>query len=114
MCFIPIYVICPALSAAAKKAASSSAEVSGDKGEGEEGEKEGVNGEVEGESNGKVKEGEGAACGSKLRTCRRTGAGEASGAGKRLVVAQVCWAGGCVGVTQQDISVLPDNILSFC
>lgn len=108
MWLIPIYVICPAFSAAAKKAASSSAEVSGDKGEGEEGEKEGVNGELEGESNGKVKEGEGAACGSKLRTCRRTGAGEASGAGKRLVV------GGCVGVTQHDISVLPDKILSFC
>lgn len=112
MCFIPIYVICPALSAAAKKAASSSAEVSGDKGDGEEGEKEGVNGEVEGESNGKVRE-EGAACGSKLRTCRRAGAGEASGAGKRLLVAQVCSVGGCVGVTQHDISVLPDNILSF-
>lgn len=96
MCFIPIYVTCPALSAAAKKAASSSSEVSGDMGEGEEGEKEGVNGEVEGESNGKVKEGEGAACGSKLRTCRRTGAGEASGAGKRLVVAQVELGGGRV------------------
>lgn len=66
---------------------------------------------MEGESNGKVKEGEGAACGSKLRTCRRTGAGEASGAGRWLRWSSV---GGCVGVTQHDISVLPDNILSFC
>ncbi|XP_051235520.1 protein phosphatase 1G isoform X2 [Dicentrarchus labrax] len=64
-----------AISAAAKKAACS-----GDKGEGGEGQKkDGVNGEVE-ESNGKVKEAEGAACGSKLRACRRTGGGESSGA----------------------------------
>lgn len=39
---------------------------------------------MEGESNGKVKEGEGAACGSKLRACRRAGGGEASGAGESL------------------------------
>lgn len=78
-CFIRLV-----LSAAAKKAASASPEVAGDKGEAGEGEKEGVNGEVEGESNGKVKEGEGAACGSKLRACRRAGGGEASGAGKSL------------------------------
>lgn len=74
------------LSAAAKKAACSHPETSGDKGEGEEGEKEGVNGEVDEESNGKVKEGEGVACGSKLRACRRAGASEASGPGKELGV----------------------------
>lgn len=72
-----------AISAAAKKAAACShSEATGDKGEGGEGQKkEGVNGEVEEEgSNGKVKEAEGAACGSKLRACRRTGGGEGSGA----------------------------------
>ncbi|KAG7236018.1 hypothetical protein INR49_001416 [Caranx melampygus] len=68
-----------ALSAAAKKASCPHAETSGDKGEGAEGlKKEGLNGEVE-ESNGKVKDAEGAACGSKLRACRRIG-GEGSGA----------------------------------
>lgn len=65
------------LSAAAKKASCPHAETSGDKGEGGEG----LNGEVE-ESNGKVKDAEGAACGSKLRACRRIG-GEGSGAGTR-------------------------------
>ncbi|KAM8762618.1 protein phosphatase 1G isoform X2 [Acanthopagrus latus] len=69
-----------AISAAAKKAAASQAEASGDKEEGGEGQKkEGINGEVEEESNGKVKEGEGSACGSKLRACRRA-AGEGSAA----------------------------------
>lgn len=68
-----------ALSAAAKKAASSQPEASADKGEGGKGQKDGVNGDVEEESNGKAKEAEGAACGSKLRACRRTGGGEGSG-----------------------------------
>ncbi|TKS69954.1 Protein phosphatase 1G [Collichthys lucidus] len=68
-----------AISAAAKKAACSHSEAAGDKGECGEGQKkDGVNGEVEEESNGKLKEGEGAACGSKLRACRRTGGGEGS------------------------------------
>ncbi|KAL6113244.1 protein phosphatase 1G [Pungitius pungitius] len=63
-----------AISAAAKKA--SQAEATGGKEESGKAQ-EGVNGEVE-ESNGKAKKGEGAACGSKLRACRRTG-GEGSG-----------------------------------
>lgn len=50
--------------------------------------KEGINGEVDEESNGKVKEGEAAACGSKLRACRRAGTGEGSGAGTEM---GVCW-----------------------
>lgn len=67
-----------ALSAAAKKAACPHPGGSGEKGEGQE--KEVLNGELEEERNGKVKEGEGAAtCGSKLRACRRTG-GESSDA----------------------------------
>lgn len=74
------------ISAAAKKASCSHPEASGDKGEDGEGQKEGVNGEAEEASNGKVKEGEGAACGSKLRACRRTGGGEGSGAGMELGV----------------------------
>lgn len=74
------------ISAAAKKAANASPVADSEKGEPEEGEKDGVNGEVEGESNGKVKEGEAAAaCGSKLRACRKAGSGEASNAGKRLL-----------------------------
>ncbi len=72
--------LCFVLSAAAKKASCSNPEASGDKG-GEEQKKEGLNGEVEEESNGKAKGGEGAACGSKLRACRRTGGGEGSSAG---------------------------------
>lgn len=81
-----LFHLCFVLSAA-KKAACSHPEASGDKGEGEEGEKkDGVNGEVEEESNGKVKEVEGVACGSKLRACRRGGAGEASGPGTELEV----------------------------
>ncbi|XP_034382465.1 protein phosphatase 1G isoform X2 [Cyclopterus lumpus] len=68
-----------AISAAAKKASSSKPEVLEDKEEGGKEQKEGINGEVE-ESNGKGKKGEGAACGSKLRACRRTG-GEGSGPG---------------------------------
>ncbi|CAJ1048881.1 protein phosphatase 1G [Xyrichtys novacula] len=65
-----------AISAAAKKA---SAEGSGSKEEsGKAQKKEGLNGEVEEESNGKGKEEEGAACGSKLRACRRAGGGEGS------------------------------------
>ncbi|XP_068445038.1 protein phosphatase 1G isoform X2 [Clinocottus analis] len=66
-----------AISAAAKKAASSQAEASGNKEEGGKGQKEGINGEVE-ESNGKMKKVEAVASGSKLRACRRTG-GEGSG-----------------------------------
>ncbi|XP_075966114.1 protein phosphatase 1G [Anarhichas minor] len=66
-----------AISAAAKKASCAQPEASGDKEEGEKGQKEVINGEVE-ESNGKAKKVEGAACGSKLRACRRTG-GEGSG-----------------------------------
>ncbi|XP_047220094.1 protein phosphatase 1G [Girardinichthys multiradiatus] len=65
-----------AASAAAKKASCQNAEASKDK-EDSEAQKKGVNGEVEEESDGKVKEG--AACGSKLRACRRTGGGEGSG-----------------------------------
>lgn len=84
VCFTPICYVCLAPSAAAKKAVSASPGADGEKGEAEKGEKEGVNGEVDGESNGKVKEGDGAACGSKLRACRRAGGGESSGAGKRL------------------------------
>ncbi|XP_068176932.1 protein phosphatase 1G isoform X2 [Antennarius striatus] len=62
-----------AISAAAKKAADSQPEASEDNGEGEGGQKkDGVNGDV--------KEGEGAECASKLRSCRRTG-GEGSGSG---------------------------------
>lgn len=77
-----------ALSAAAKKAAASQAEASGDKEEGGEGQKkEGINGEVEEESNGKVKEGQGSACGSKLRACRRA-AGEGSAAGTETIYLQ--------------------------
>ncbi|XP_032416901.1 protein phosphatase 1G [Xiphophorus hellerii] len=64
-----------AASGAAKKASAQNAEVSKDKGE--DPEKKGVNGEVnEEEGDGKVKEG--AACGSKLRACRRTGGSEGS------------------------------------
>lgn len=82
--------MCFVFSAAAKKAACSHPETSGDKGDGGEGQKkEGINGEVEDGSNGKMKEGEGAACGSKLRACRRTGGGEASGAGNILRELQV-------------------------
>ncbi|MEQ2193811.1 Protein phosphatase 1G [Xenoophorus captivus] len=66
----------PFPSAAAKKASCQNAEASKDK-EDSEAQKKGVNGEVEEESDGKVKEG--AACGSKLRACRRTGGGEGSG-----------------------------------
>ncbi|CAN9506963.1 unnamed protein product [Ophioblennius macclurei] len=70
-----------AISAAAKKAACSHPEASGEKHEaGEEPKKEGLNGEVEEESNGKVKGSEGASCGSKLRACRRTGGSESSAA----------------------------------
>lgn len=75
--------MCFGLSAAAKKASCSNPEASGDKG-GEGQKKEGLNGEVEEESNGKAKGGEGVACGSKLRACRRTG-GEGSSAGTELV-----------------------------
>lgn len=62
-----------------KKASAQNAEVSKDKGE--DPEKKGVNGEVnEEDGDGKVKEG--AACGSKLRACRRTGGSEGSSSGK--------------------------------
>ncbi len=82
-----LFSLCFVFSAAAKKAASSHPEASGDKEEGGEGQKkEGVNGEVEEGSNGKVKEGEGVACGSKLRACRRAGGGEGSGTGTLQVL----------------------------
>ncbi|KAJ4947485.1 hypothetical protein JOQ06_009520 [Pogonophryne albipinna] len=68
-----------AISAAAKKAASSNPEASESKGEAGKGKEEVVNGEMEEESNGKGKKSEGAASGSKLRASRRSG-GEASGA----------------------------------
>lgn len=72
------------LSVSAKKGSSSQPESSGDKGDGlEEQKKEGLNGEVE-ESNEETKEGEGAACGSKLRACRRRGGGEGSGSGTEM------------------------------
>lgn len=59
-----------AVSAAVKKACSSNTGASGEKAGGSDvPEKEGVNGEVEEESNGKVTEG--ASCGSKVRACRR-------------------------------------------
>lgn len=61
-----------AISAAAKKAASSKPEVLEDKEEGGKGQEEGINGEVE-ESNREGEKGQGAECGSKLRVCRRTG-----------------------------------------
>ncbi|XP_063738034.1 protein phosphatase 1G isoform X2 [Eleginops maclovinus] len=70
-----------AISAAAKKAASSNPEASGSKGEAGKGKEGGVNGEVEEESNGKAKKAGGAACGSKLRECRRTGAADCGGSG---------------------------------
>lgn len=71
-----------AMSAAAKKASSQTPESSGVKGEGEGQKKEGLNGEVEEEeSNRTAKAREGAACGSKLRACRRTSGGEGSDAG---------------------------------
>lgn len=44
--------------------------------------KEGVNGEVEEEPNGKAKDGQEVASGSKPRVCRRAEAGEASGPGE--------------------------------
>lgn len=66
------------VSSAAKKASCSHPEASTDKGEVEK--KEGLNGEVEEEANGKAKEGDGAACSSKLRTCR-AGGGEGSSTG---------------------------------
>lgn len=74
----------PFPSAAAKKASVAHGEASGNKEDGEEQKKEGLNGEVEEESNGKVKEAEGATFGSKLRACRRTGGGGGSGAGMHM------------------------------
>lgn len=82
--FTRVCSFCLVPSAAAKKAAGANPSAEGEKGEAGEGEKEGVNGEVAGESNGKAKEGGGAASGSKLRACRRAGGGEGSGAGKRF------------------------------
>uniref|UniRef100_A0A1A8KQJ2 Protein phosphatase 1G n=1 Tax=Nothobranchius kuhntae TaxID=321403 RepID=A0A1A8KQJ2_NOTKU len=69
---------------AAKKAPCSKAENSGEKGEDAGGQKkEEVNGDVGEEgSNGKVKEGAGASCGSKLRACRRATGGEGSSSGE--------------------------------
>ena len=70
--------LCFVLSAAAKKASCPHPEALG---EGDAQNKEGLNGQLEEESNRKVKQGEGAACVSKLRACRRTAAGDGSGAG---------------------------------
>lgn len=64
-------------SAAAKKAASSHSESSGEKDL-----KEGINGEMEEETNGKAKEGQEVASGSKSRVCQRQEANEASGQGE--------------------------------
>lgn len=73
-------------SAAVKKEAGPQNESSGDKDEdGKAPKKDGLNGEVEEGTNGKGKEGEGAACGSKLRACRRAGTGEGSTAGVSLL-----------------------------
>lgn len=69
--------LCFVSSAAAKKAASSHPESSGEKVL-----KEGVNGEVEEEPNRKAKDGQEVASGSKPRVCRRAEAGEASGPGE--------------------------------
>lgn len=69
-------------SAAAKKSACQLPEASEDKGAGGDGQKkDGLNGEVEEESNGTVKEGEVAACGSKQRACRRTAGADGSESG---------------------------------
>lgn len=72
MCFL-----CFGSSAATKKAASPHSESSGEKGL-----KEGINGEMEEETNGKAKEGQEVASGSKKRVCQRQEANEASGQGE--------------------------------
>lgn len=77
--FFSAWIVAP--SAAAKKAACKHPEASEEKGGRGEGQKEGQNGEVDEESNGAVKESEGAACGSKQRACRRPVGGEGSDAG---------------------------------
>lgn len=66
--------MCFGFSAATKKAASSNSESSGEKGL-----KEGINGEMEEETNGKAKEGQEVASGSKNRVCQRQ---ESSGQGE--------------------------------
>lgn len=66
--------MCFGSSAATKKAASSHSESSGEKDL-----KEGINGEMEEETNGKAKE---VASGSKNRVCQRQEANEASGQGE--------------------------------
>lgn len=73
-----------AISAAAKKVSCPHPDATGeDAGEGQRKE-EGLNGEMEEEeSNGKVKGGDGAACGSKMRACRRTGGAESTDAAAR-------------------------------
>lgn len=71
-------------SAAAKKVASSHSESSGEKGL-----KEGINGEMEEETNGKAKEGQEVASGSKSRVCQRQEASEASGQGELTVTVSI-------------------------
>ncbi|KAM4602991.1 protein phosphatase 1G [Polymixia lowei] len=69
-----------AVGAVAKKACCPHSGPAGDGGEGDGGgEKGGLNGEIEEESNGKAKEG--GAGGSKLRACRRGGGGGGAGGG---------------------------------
>lgn len=69
--------LCFVSSAAAKKAASSHPDSSGDKVL-----KEGINGEVEEEPSGKAKVSQDVASGSKPRVCRRPEASEAGGPGE--------------------------------
>lgn len=83
--------LCFVSSAAAKKAASSHPESSGEKVL-----KEGVNGEVEEGANGKAKGGQEVASGSKPRVYRRAEASEASGPGERKALdrdRQRCYCG---------------------
>lgn len=78
--------LCFVSSAAAKKAASSHPESSGEKVL-----KEDVNGEVEEEPNGKAKDGQEVASGSKPRVCRRAEASEASGPGELKALDRDRW-----------------------
>ncbi|XP_071371527.1 protein phosphatase 1G-like isoform X2 [Centroberyx affinis] len=85
-----------AVSAAAKKAACPHTGATGEKGEegGGTEKKEGLNGEVEEETNGKAKAGEGGAGGSKLRACRRTGGGGGGGSDGSSVSSSAADCGG--------------------
>lgn len=76
------FLFCFDPSTTAKKGSSPQPDASAEQGDdSEEQKKEGLNGEVEEDSSEKTKEGEGAACGSKLRACRRRGGSEGSGSG---------------------------------